>query len=73
LARDGSDEALDSGIFEGDLLASAFLGLGDGQAPDEETATAALLNVGSMGSIRTQTARAYNTAEIQKILGMLPK
>jgi uncharacterized protein with GYD domain len=43
------------------------------EAPDEETATAALLNLGSLGNIRTQTARAYDTAEMQKILGRLPR
>jgi uncharacterized protein with GYD domain len=43
------------------------------EAPDEETATAALLYLGSLGNMRTQTARAYDPAEMQKILGMLPK
>ena len=43
------------------------------EAPDEETATAALLHLGSLGTIRTQTARAYDAAEIQTILGRLPK
>ena len=43
------------------------------EAPDEETATAALLHLGSLGNIRTQTARAYDAAEMQKILGLLPK
>jgi uncharacterized protein with GYD domain len=51
----------------------AFDGVIVCEAPDEETATAALLHVGSLGNIRTQTARGYNAAEIQKILGMLPK
>ncbi len=43
------------------------------EAPDEETATAALLHVGSLGNIRTQTARAYDAAEMQKLLAQLPK
>jgi hypothetical protein len=34
---------------------------------------AALLHLGSLGSIRTQTARAFDAAEMQKILGLLPK
>ena len=51
----------------------AFDGVIICEAPDEETATAALLHLGSLGSIRTQTARAYDAAEMQKILGMLPK
>src|SRR5262249_5835419 len=43
------------------------------QAPDEEKATAALLHLGSLGHIRTQTARAYDAVEMQKILGLVPK
>jgi uncharacterized protein with GYD domain len=43
------------------------------EAPDEETATAAMLHLGSQGHIRTQTARAFDAAEMQKILGLLPK
>jgi uncharacterized protein with GYD domain len=43
------------------------------EAPDDETATAALLQLGSLGNVRTQTARAYDAAEMQKILGLLPK
>ena len=43
------------------------------EAPDEARATAALLHLGSLGNIRTQTARAYDPAEMQKILGLLPK
>jgi uncharacterized protein with GYD domain len=43
------------------------------EAPDEETATAALLYLGSRGNMRTQTARAYDAAEMQKILSLLPK
>src|ERR1700724_3772747 len=51
----------------------AFDGMVVCEAPDEETATAALLYLGSLGSNRTQTARAYDAAEMQKILGRLPK
>jgi uncharacterized protein with GYD domain len=43
------------------------------EAPDEATATAALLHLGSLGNILTQTARAYDPAEMQKILGLLPR
>jgi uncharacterized protein with GYD domain len=43
------------------------------EAPDEATATAALLHLGSLGNIRTQTARAFDAAEMQKILSLLPK
>jgi uncharacterized protein with GYD domain len=53
------------------------LGASDGvlvlEAPNEETATAALLHLGSLGNMRTQTARAYDPAEMQKVLGLLPK
>ena len=51
------------GAFDGVLVC---------EAPDEETATALLLHLGSLGNIRTQTARAYDAAEMQKILGLLP-
>jgi uncharacterized protein with GYD domain len=43
------------------------------EAPDEETATSALLHLGSLGNLRTQTARAFDAAQMQKILGLLPK
>jgi uncharacterized protein with GYD domain len=51
----------------------AFDGVIVCEAPDEETATAALLHLGTLGNMRTQTARAYDAAEMQKILGLLPK
>jgi uncharacterized protein with GYD domain len=43
------------------------------EAPDEQTVTAALLHVGSLGNIRTQTTRAFDAAEMQKVLALLPK
>ena len=52
------------GAFDGVLIL---------EAPDEARATAALLHLGSLGNLRTQTARAYDAAEMQKILGLLPK
>ena len=42
------------------------------EAPDEATATAALLHLGALGNLRTQTARAFDAAEMRKILGLLP-
>jgi uncharacterized protein with GYD domain len=51
----------------------AFDGVIICEAPDEETATAAMLLLGSQGNLRTQTARAYDASEMQKILGLLPK
>ena len=43
------------------------------EAPDEATATALMLQVASLGNVRTQTARAFDAAEMQKILALLPK
>lgn len=40
--------------------------------PDEETGTAFLLALGSQGNIRTTTMRAFNSEEIQGILGKVP-
>jgi uncharacterized protein with GYD domain len=37
--------------------------------PDDETATAALLRVGSLGSIRSNTMRAFSADEITAIIG----
>src|SRR5262245_19004578 len=38
------------------------------EAPDDETATAAILHLGAMGNVHTTTCRAFNTAEMDKIL-----
>src|SRR5262245_39647802 len=51
----------------------AFDGVIVCEAPDEATATAALLHLGTLGNIRTQTTRAFDAAEMQKILSLLPK
>jgi uncharacterized protein with GYD domain len=51
----------------------SFDGVTVWEAPNEEAAAAALLHLGSLGNIRTQTARAFNAAEMQKILDLLPK
>ena len=51
----------------------AFDGVTIWEAPDEETATAALLHLGSLGNLRTQTARAFDAAEMQEVLGLLPR
>ena len=40
-------------------------------APDEETATAAMLNLAAEGNVTTTTARAFAAGEIEKIVGML--
>ena len=52
------------GAFDGVLVC---------EAPDEATATALLLHLGAQGNVRTQTARAFDAAEMRKILGLLPK
>jgi uncharacterized protein with GYD domain len=48
------------------------LGENDGllimDAPDEESATALMLHIGSQGNVKTNTVRAYNAAEMDKIL-----
>ena len=42
-------------------------------APDEETATAAMLGLASQGNVKTTTTRAFETGEIEKIIGILKK
>jgi len=36
--------------------------------PDDETATAFLLQVGAQGNVRTQTMRAFDRSEIQSVI-----
>ncbi len=52
------------GVFDGVIIF---------EAADEATATAAMLHLSSQDNIRTQTARAFDAAEMQKIVGRLPK
>ena len=40
-------------------------------APDDETATALMLQLGSYGNVQTQTARAYQAAEMENILAKM--
>ena len=49
----------------------AFDGLMIFDAPDEETATAALLHLGSLGNVQTSTARAFTAAEMDKVLAKI--
>ncbi|MGB7950935.1 MAG: GYD domain-containing protein [Candidatus Binatia bacterium] len=42
-------------------------------APDDETATAAALLLSAQGNVRTTTARAYGSTEMEKIIGLLAK
>ena len=41
------------------------------EAPDDETATAALLSLGLRGKARTQTLRAFDRAEMEAILAKM--
>jgi uncharacterized protein with GYD domain len=41
------------------------------EAPDDESATAFLLDVGSRGVVRTTTLRAYNREEMRRIIERL--
>jgi len=42
-------------------------------APNEESATALMLHLAGQGNVSTATARAYNAAEIEKVIGMIKK
>jgi uncharacterized protein with GYD domain len=42
-------------------------------APDDETMTTLAISLGSLGSVRTQTVRAFSAEEMNSILGKLPK
>lgn len=46
----------------------AFDGLLIFEAPDDETATALMLQLGSQGNVQTTTARAFTAAEMDKLL-----
>jgi uncharacterized protein with GYD domain len=41
------------------------------EAPDEESATAAMLRLASLGNVQTQTSRAFDAAEMEGILGKI--
>src|SRR5438093_765249 len=49
----------------------AFDGLLIFEAPDDETATALLLNIGSHGNVQTTTAKAFTAAEMDKVLAKM--
>ena len=51
----------------------AFDGVVIFEAPDDETATALMLQVGARGFVHTQTARAFTLAEMEKILAAAGK
>ena len=41
------------------------------EAPDDETATALVLDLGSKGNVSTQTVRAFSAKEMEKILSKI--
>ena len=42
------------------------------EAPDDEAVTAAMLGLGSLGNVRTQTLRAFNSSEMEEIISKVP-
>src|SRR4051794_22164555 len=50
-----------------------FDGLLVREAPAGGAVTAAMLPLSAQGNVRTQTAGAFDAAEMQKVLGLLPK
>ena len=51
----------------------AFDGLVIFDAPDDESATAAMLQLSSKGTVHTSTVRAFDASEFDKIIGKLSK
>lgn len=43
------------------------------EAPDDETATAVMLHLGSLDNVHTSTVRAFVASEMEAILEKLPK
>jgi uncharacterized protein with GYD domain len=41
------------------------------EAPNDETATATALSLGALGNVRTQTMRAFNADEMEKIVAKM--
>lgn len=51
----------------------AFDGVIVFDAPDDNTATAAMLSLAAQGNVQTTTSRAFDRTEFEKIVGMLQK
>jgi uncharacterized protein with GYD domain len=49
----------------------AYDGLLIVEAPDDETATALMLQLSSLGNVHTTTARAFTAAEMDKVLAKM--
>jgi len=43
------------------------------EAPDDVTATATILHLGSLDNVHTSTVRAFNASEMEAVLEKLPK
>ncbi|REK16544.1 MAG: GYD domain-containing protein [Planctomycetota bacterium] len=43
------------------------------EAPDDQVATAAMLSLASEGNVQTKTSRAFDVAEIEKVIGIVSK
>ena len=42
------------------------------EAPDDEAVTAAMLGLASLGNVRTQTLRGFNSSEMKEIISKVP-
>ena len=42
------------------------------EGPDDEAVTAAMLGLGSLGNVRTQTLRGFSSAEMNEIISKVP-
>jgi uncharacterized protein with GYD domain len=49
----------------------AFDGVAILEAADDETVTAAMLHLGSLGNVQTTTVRAFDAAEMDRILAKM--
>ena len=63
------------GVKVGDIYwtLGSFDGVVVFDAPNDETATAAMLHLSSQGNVQTTTARAFDSSEIEKVIGLLAK
>jgi uncharacterized protein with GYD domain len=42
------------------------------EAPDDKAVAAALLGLASLGNVRTQTLRGFNSSEMKEIISKVP-
>ena len=59
-----TDEYWTLGSFDGVIIFDA---------PNDETATAAMLYLSSLGNVQTRTARAFAPSEMEKVIGLMGK